>query len=69
MAYDPVLREVHEIRDKISERIKDMSPEEYSEFFSLTSKEKEESMLKMGYKWVPCEDTPGCMILIRVERQ
>jgi len=60
------MREIHEIRDRISEEIMDMSPEEYAEYSERMSREADERALELGYKWVPCEDRPGCTRLVRI---
>jgi len=64
---DEVMREIHKIREQIYEETKDLSREEYAEYSKRRSREIEESWLKEGYKWVPCEDHPGCTRLVRLE--
>jgi len=60
------MREIHEIRLKIYEETKDMSPEEYREYWARAGREAEESWREMGYKLVPT-DTPGAKRLVPID--
>jgi hypothetical protein len=62
---DPI-SEIHAIRDKISEETKDMSPEEYNDYWERKGKKTEASMLRLGFKFVPVEGEPGCMRVVRI---
>jgi hypothetical protein len=61
------MREIHAIRRKIHKETKNMSPEEYGEYWERLSKESEASMLRQGFKLVPIEGTPGQRRLVRTE--
>ena len=60
------MREIHEIREKIYEETKNMTPDEYAEYSERRRKEVETNMLKSGFKLVPIEGTQGHMRLVRV---
>jgi hypothetical protein len=60
------MREIHEIREKIYEETKDLSPKEYSEYWDRRNKEIEESLREDGYMLVPIEGTPGHMRVVRI---
>jgi len=67
MSEPRAMREIHEIRERIYEETKDLSPEEVDEYWARKSKETDESLLKSGFKWIPSDRTPGTMRLIRID--
>jgi len=60
------MREIHEIREKIYEETKNLTPAEYADYSARKSKETEESLLRLGYKFIPVEGEPGQSRLVRI---
>jgi len=67
MSEPRAMREIHEIRERIYEETKDLSPEEYREYWVRAGREAEESWREMGYKLVPTDIVPGAKRLVRID--
>ena len=57
------MREIHEIREKIYEERKGMTPAEYN---AEVAKNTEALLKKAGYQLVPVEGKPGISRMVRV---
>ena len=56
------MREIHEIRERIYEERKGMTPEEYN---AMVKKNTDALLKESGYKLVPVEGKPGISRMVR----
>lgn len=56
------MREIHEIREKIYEETKNMTP---AEFNARVQKNVDALLKETGYKLVPVEGKPGVSLMVR----
>ncbi|MCL2630801.1 MAG: hypothetical protein FWD49_04685 [Firmicutes bacterium] len=61
-----MLKEVHEIRERIHNRTKNLSPEELQAYWDRRNSEIEVSLAKMGLKFAPAS-TPGYKIIVSID--
>jgi hypothetical protein len=64
MTEPKAMREIHEIRDRIYEETKNMTPAEFNAF---VRKNSDDLLKETGYKLVSIDGKPGHRRMVRVE--